>query len=254
MDIKRVAAAFVVGVLALLCSATAEAQVQVSFRDGRVTLAATSVSLPEILAAWEEVGGTKMVHVGRLPPEPVTLSLEDVPEVSALRVLLSRAAGYLARDRGIDGGGRSRLSILMVLGENDRREGGAAARKAMDEAVAAIDARQPASSIGDAIIDYRDLPPRLPGDPNGPVGLTPATIEDTEPPPLTLPEGATVGLNPGVNPIPANIPPPPPPVIMPPTTPGGTQAGAADGIPNPTKPVPPGKLVAVPGKPPGIGW
>ena len=125
--------------------------------------------------------------------------------------------------------------MLLVLTETQVREG-VTAEEAFDEARA----QEPDAdaSTGERIVDSRDLPPRAPGSPNGPVGLTPAHPSQTAPPPLAF--GAddaaaltAAGRDPGVNPIPLDLPPPTRP-------PDAGASRSEDPVPaTPPEPVPP---------------
>ncbi len=90
--------AFVVpAVLAL--AVPARADVQVSMRNGRVTIIARDATIRQILVEWARVGRTKIVNVERVPGGPVTLELKDVPEADALDVLLRNLSGYIVSPR-----------------------------------------------------------------------------------------------------------------------------------------------------------
>src|SRR3954468_11207547 len=77
----------------------ANAEVQLSLRDGRVTLVARDATVRQILAEWARVGKTKIVNGERIPGGPLTLELKDVPEAEALDVLLRTLSGYIAAPR-----------------------------------------------------------------------------------------------------------------------------------------------------------
>lgn len=89
--------------LALLASLAfalpANAEVQVSLRDGRITIIAKDATLRQILAEWARVGKTKIVNAERIPGGPMTLELKDVPEAEALGILLRTLSGYIAAPR-----------------------------------------------------------------------------------------------------------------------------------------------------------
>ncbi len=77
----------------------ASADVQLSIRDGRVTIVARDATVRQILTEWARVGRTKIVNVERIPGGPLTLELRDVPELDALDVLLRTLSGYMAAPR-----------------------------------------------------------------------------------------------------------------------------------------------------------
>jgi len=77
----------------------AQAEVQLSLRDGRVTLVAKDATLRQILTEWARVGKTKVINLERIPGGPLTLELHDVPEADALDVLLRTLSGYIVAPR-----------------------------------------------------------------------------------------------------------------------------------------------------------
>ena len=83
--------------LAFALPATAE--VQLSLRNGRVTIIARDATIRQILAEWARVGNTKVINAERIPGGPLTLELKDVPEAEALDVLLRTLSGYIAAPR-----------------------------------------------------------------------------------------------------------------------------------------------------------
>src|SRR5262252_7032573 len=77
----------------------AQAEVQLSLRDGRVTLVAKDATLRQILTEWARVGKLKIVNLERIPGGPLTLELRDVPEGEALDILLRSLSGYIVAPR-----------------------------------------------------------------------------------------------------------------------------------------------------------
>ena len=78
-----------IGVAAwLLAVSTASADVQLTMRNGRVTLVAKDATVRQILAEWARVGHTKIVNLEAVPGGPITLQLDNVTEAQALDVLL----------------------------------------------------------------------------------------------------------------------------------------------------------------------
>jgi hypothetical protein len=73
--------------------------VQLTLRDGRVSLVATNATPAQIFEAWGRAGGTVVVNAERMPSTPITLQLDNVPEEQALDIILRPVSGYLARRR-----------------------------------------------------------------------------------------------------------------------------------------------------------
>jgi hypothetical protein len=108
---RIVAAAAIV----LNVASAASAEVQLTLRDGRVTLVATDATLRQILAEWARVGQTTIVNVDRIPGGPLTLQLADMPEQEALDFLLNSVAGYMAAPRAAQAPNLSRYDRILVL-------------------------------------------------------------------------------------------------------------------------------------------
>ena len=112
-----------IGALALLLTGAptmAADDLQVSFREGRVTVIATDVPVRAILQEWSRVGETEFVDTDKLTGQPVRLQLVDVPEAAALRVLLREAAGYVAAPRGDRTAEGSRFDRVLVMATSRR--------------------------------------------------------------------------------------------------------------------------------------
>jgi hypothetical protein len=77
----------------------AAAGLQMSIRNGRVTLDAQDVTVRQILTEWARIGKTQIVNAERISGGPVTLKLQDVPEKQALDIILRTVPGYMARPR-----------------------------------------------------------------------------------------------------------------------------------------------------------
>jgi len=93
---------FTIAATALLLmgiASTASADVQLTIKDGRVTLVAKDATVRQILAEWARLGQTKIVNIDRIPGGPVTIELPDVTEQQALRVLLRSVGGYVTAPR-----------------------------------------------------------------------------------------------------------------------------------------------------------
>jgi hypothetical protein len=78
---------------------TASADVQISIRDGQVSIAAKDATVRQILTEWARVGRTNIVNVERIPGASMTIELKNVPEKDALDMLLRSISGYIAAPR-----------------------------------------------------------------------------------------------------------------------------------------------------------
>lgn len=101
--------------LSLAVASTADADVQVRWRAGRVSIVAKDATVGEILAEWARVGQTQVVNADMLSPELVTIEMNDVSEAHALDVLLRKACGYLAVPRSAILDGVSRFDRILVM-------------------------------------------------------------------------------------------------------------------------------------------
>jgi hypothetical protein len=99
----------------LLASSTLSAQVQLSIRDGRVTLMATNATVRQILSEWARIGQTKIVNIERIPGGPLTLQFTNVPEQEALDILLRSVTGYMAAPRPVAVANLSHYDRILVL-------------------------------------------------------------------------------------------------------------------------------------------
>lgn len=105
-----------VGVVMVLASgSSAFADVQLTIRDGRVTLVAKDATVRQILTEWARVGQTNIVNVERIPGGPLTLQLTNVPEEQALDVLLRSVSGYMAAPRPVVVENLSRFDRILVM-------------------------------------------------------------------------------------------------------------------------------------------
>jgi len=104
------------GVAALLLAvSTAAADVQLTMKDGRVSLVARDATVRQILTEWARVGQTKIVNVERVPGGPVTLELINVPESQALEVLLRSLSGYITAPRPVQAATLSRFDRIILM-------------------------------------------------------------------------------------------------------------------------------------------
>lgn len=112
----RIAKAIAAGALfVVIAASTASAEVQLSIRDGRVTLTATNATVRQILTEWARIGQTKIVNVERIPGGPLTLQLTNVPEQEALDILLRSVTGYMAAPRPVAVANLSHYDRILVL-------------------------------------------------------------------------------------------------------------------------------------------
>ena len=230
----RIAKALAGGALLMvLAASSASAEVQLSMRDGRVTLVATNATLRQILTEWARIGQTKIVNVERIPGGPLTLQLTNMPEREALDMLLRTVTGYMAVPRAEAVGNLSHYDRILVLPT------AAVARVPVAAAPTPVQ-RQPASH-GRADDDVDDDQPSTMQPPRGPLF------------PTFQPAQSPVNLQPGgVSATPGAFPPPP--------MPNGTvieqqngqpiyispfQGGTAVGTPRPG-------MVVQPALPPGV--
>jgi hypothetical protein len=108
---------FVALTLVLAAALPARAQqLKLDIKDGRVTLEATAVPARQILAAWAEIGGTKVVGAEKITGAPLTLKLAGVPERQALDIILRNVAGFMAAPRQASAApGASGYDRIMIL-------------------------------------------------------------------------------------------------------------------------------------------
>lgn len=92
-------------------------KLDVSFKDGTVTIVAENVTVREILAEWARKGGSKVVNAERLGGNQIpVLEYRDRPEMEVLRSLLREAPGYAAAPRtGTATAGQSSVGAIFVL-------------------------------------------------------------------------------------------------------------------------------------------
>jgi hypothetical protein len=83
----------------LNASGSAFAGVQLSIRDGRVWLKAERARVADILAEWARVGQTEVVNGQRAAGPPLTITLNGVPELDALDIIMRSAGGFMTMSR-----------------------------------------------------------------------------------------------------------------------------------------------------------
>jgi hypothetical protein len=96
-------------------SSTVFADVQLTIRDGRVSLIAKDATVRQILTEWARIGQTKVVNLERLPGGPLTLELTNVTEQQALEVLLRSAGGYVLAPRPVAASSLSLFDRIIVM-------------------------------------------------------------------------------------------------------------------------------------------
>jgi hypothetical protein len=99
----------------LTLGASASADVQISIRDGRVSIAARDATVRQILTEWARVGRTQIVNVERIPGAPMTIELNNVPERDALDMLLRSISGYIAAPRAPFVSDASQFDRIVVM-------------------------------------------------------------------------------------------------------------------------------------------
>ena len=221
---------FALATVVAACAASAwAADLQLTIKDGRVTLIADKVPARQILEEWAIVGDAKIVNADKLTGPPLTLRLENVPEREALDIVLRSAAGYVAAPRPLAGEGASRFDRIVVL----------AASKAPPAPARSMAAPAPAPFAPPPVNDdvYQpDEPP--PDDPGAlPVQLQPypGPFPGTAPQPeQEVPAQPQTSPRPGFLPAPpqpqqpvTTLPPgyPGAPPTVPPRRPGGGRGG-----------------------------
>jgi hypothetical protein len=112
--IRRVWTAVVVALVAAGATLHADT-VELTLHDGRLSLSATNATPAQIFEAWSRAGGILVVNAERMPPTPVTLTLENVPEEQALETLLRPVTGYLARRRTAPAGDTSIFDRIVIM-------------------------------------------------------------------------------------------------------------------------------------------
>lgn len=88
---------------------------QLTMKDGRVTILARDVPLRALLDEWSRVGQTLIVNADKLTGPRVTLQLVDTTERNALDILLRSAAGYIAAPRPGHRPGASAYDRITIL-------------------------------------------------------------------------------------------------------------------------------------------
>ena len=119
------------GLLAVTSSAAFAQQVQLTIKDGRVTLKTENATVRQILDEWTRVGQTKIVNADKVTGQPLSLTLIDVPEREALDTVMRQAAGYAVVERAADAPNASMFDRILVMARTTpvTQVGRAAARR-----------------------------------------------------------------------------------------------------------------------------
>ncbi len=223
----RLITALAFGVLVSLAAAsTASADVQITMRDGRVSIIAKDATLRQILAEWAKVGQTKILNAERVPGPPLTLQLTNVSEQQALDTLLRTLSGYVASPRAEIVSNLSRFDRIAIM----PTPAPAMTTNAGSAPPAPPPFPPPVPSLGDdqqegpnrAPVFNQFPPPQVanPTQQNVPMqtpGVMPA------PGPLVLPQGGTAYPGATTMPVGSSVPGMPVPAPAQPKKPGGGQ-------------------------------
>jgi hypothetical protein len=197
------------------------AGLQLSIRDGRVTLDAQDVTVRQILTEWARIGKTRIINVERITGGPVTLKLEGIPEKQALDIILRAVPGYMALPRATVVADASIYDRILVMPTTT--------------AVAAVRPQPTPGLPGGAGANFTQLRPPPPN------ALSPGMLPEQEPPAdpnddPAIAAAAAAGLVPVPAPMPGQTTAPGPlllpsgaqPAAAPSQTPSGTAAAPAN--------------------------
>jgi len=115
MKIKALQTLLFVAASWMALPSAAFADVHVTMQNGRVSVVARDATIRQILTEWARVGQTKIVNVERIPGGPITLELNNVPESTALEVLLRAMSGYIAAPRAVEAANLSLYDRIIVM-------------------------------------------------------------------------------------------------------------------------------------------
>jgi hypothetical protein len=222
----RLTIAVTVAALLVLPAAEARAQVQLTMKDGLVTLVAKDATVRQILAEWARVGQTRIVNGERVAGTPVSLELTSMPEKQALDIVLRSVSGYLAAPRPQPLATASRFDRIYVL-----------PAPAQARTVSPPPAAQPAPPLPQPRIQPFVPESEADAAPGAPTGRDTFTVGQRPPgvTPMPVPVPATTA------PPPAPAPVPTPPPATSPSIPTGTRApGMIVQPPPPQAPTSPG--------------
>jgi hypothetical protein len=108
-------AAFALLVLVLSASPGWASGLTLTIRDGMVTLDAQDVTVRQILAEWARVGKTRIINLEGVTSGTITLKLDNVPEQTALDIILRSVPGYVAASRPTYVADSSRYDRIVIM-------------------------------------------------------------------------------------------------------------------------------------------
>jgi hypothetical protein len=205
---------------------------QLTIKDGLVTLVADNVPVGQILDEWARIGDTTIVNGDKLVGPPVTLRFEGVPEREVLDALLRSAAGYLVAPRPEGQVGPSQYNRILILATSRPP---ATAPRPVGTAPPPVPFAPP-PIVTDEQYDPTQVPQAEPGQPPalqpypGPFPgvvnpqLQPGEQQPTQP--VALPQPGFVPVPPQQGNPPVLIMPPGVSPPLPPRKPGGGGSGA----------------------------
>ena len=91
------------------------AGLQLTIRDGRVSLDAQDVTIRQILTEWARVGKTQIVNLDRLNSAPLTIKFDNLPEDQALDIILRTIPGYFAAPRPVPVADASKYDRIALM-------------------------------------------------------------------------------------------------------------------------------------------
>jgi len=224
----KAALAFGVFVAGLAAASTSSADVQITMRDGRVSVIAKDATLRQILAEWARVGQTKILNGDRVPGPPLTLQLNNVPESQALDTLLRTLSGYVASPRAEIVSNLSRFDRIAIMPTpaSPMATSGSAAPPVFPQASQTF--QQFPRPLAD---DQQDTPNQAP------------VFYQFPPPQVANPASQNTPMTPGV------MTPAPGPLVLPPGAPAAAPSAYPGTLTLPVGSSVPGMIVAAPGQP-----
>jgi hypothetical protein len=161
-------------------SGPASPRVSVTFEpNGLVSLAASEVSLREILAEWTRKGGTQFKGAETVPGSALTVQYEHRPEIEVMNSLLRNAAGVVIAPRDlVSSTGASNIGIVFVLATSNPTSSGGYSAPVYSA---------PASQYSTQGSPDSEIPPIAPGRSGEPP-------QPAAPPPSSRPAGSPVAV------------------------------------------------------------
>ena len=105
----------IAGCFLLLLPALAQAQLNLVFSGGNVSIDADAVPLRAILDAWATLGGTRIDGIDKLPQVDITLHVASMAEDEALAALLEGRGAFATVPRKPGEAGSSRIARIAVF-------------------------------------------------------------------------------------------------------------------------------------------